>query len=36
LISVAVMFIVDEPWLAALVFSTTYALFWINLRGAMK
>jgi len=35
-ISLVLTFLVDEPWLAALVFSATYALFWINLRAAMK
>jgi len=35
-ISLVMMFLVDDPWLAALVFAATYIVFWINLRGAMK
>jgi len=35
-ISLVVMFLVDEPWLAVLVFAASYILFWISLRGAMK
>jgi hypothetical protein len=34
-ISLVVMFMVGDPWLAALVFTVTYTLFWI-MRGAME